>query len=284
MLLEKLNSFLPREVVFPLHMCFTPMMILFFCKEYARSLDNIMPFLDSYGAASGQSINNDKCFFYLGKHALQRESNIQSLLGFNRGKVHFTYLRVPIFNGRPRECHLQSLANKVRSKLEGWFGKLLSMAGHVQLVKSVVLCMLLHSFSVYKWPSSLICLLKKWTRNFIWTSSCNIKKLMIVSWDQVCCPKEEGGLGVRNFDYLNTVALYKCVWNMISTYTPWSSYFKNRFTISTCKVATKYKCSSIWFGLHFVFPQLLSDCRWIIGVGRSVIFGLIVGLTILLFP
>ncbi|KAK3190335.1 hypothetical protein Dsin_029896 [Dipteronia sinensis] len=166
-------------------------------------------------------------------------------LGFSRGKVPFTYLGVPIFNGRPRKSHLQSLADKVRSKLEGWFGKLLSMAGHVQLVKSVVQFMLLHSFSVYKWPFSLICLLKKWTRNFIWTSSCNVKKLMTVSWDQVCCPKEEGGLGVRNFDDLNIVTLYKCAWNMISTDTPWSSHFKNRFTIYAYKLM-EAAWTSIW--------------------------------------
>ncbi|KAK3197941.1 hypothetical protein Dsin_021356 [Dipteronia sinensis] len=103
--------------------------VFVFCKANARSLNNLMALLDSYDAASGQYINKDKCFFYLGKQSLHKESNIQSLLGFSTGKIPFTYLGVPIFNGRPPKSRLQSLADKVRSKLECWFGKLLSYGG-----------------------------------------------------------------------------------------------------------------------------------------------------------
>jgi len=39
----------------------------------------------------------------------------------------FNYLGVPIFVGSPKARFLQSLADKVRSKLASWKGKSLSM-------------------------------------------------------------------------------------------------------------------------------------------------------------
>lgn len=81
---------------------------------------------------------------------------------FLAGSLPFTYLGVPIFRGCPRATHLQSLADKVRAKLLGWKGKLLSLAGRVQLVQSVVQAMLLHSFMIYKWPLTLLKRVMQW--------------------------------------------------------------------------------------------------------------------------
>lgn len=42
------------------------------------------------------------------------------------------------------------------------------------------------------------CLLKDidcWTRNFIWSREVLNKRLCIVSWHKLCCPKADGGLG-----------------------------------------------------------------------------------------
>lgn len=72
------------------------------------------------------------------------------------GSLPFVYLGVPFFRGKPKRVFLQSIVDKAKARLEGWHSKLLSMAGRVQLIKSVIYPMLLHSFMVYAWPISLI--------------------------------------------------------------------------------------------------------------------------------
>lgn len=122
--------------------------VFIFSRGDVHSLKNLMVFLKSYGKASGQNISLEKSSFFCGRYAASRKSIIQSILGCNEGDFPFTYLGVPIFKGQPKRCHFQGLMDRVKSKLEGWMGKLLSMAGRVQLVQSVIQAMLLHSFMI----------------------------------------------------------------------------------------------------------------------------------------
>lgn len=68
-------------------------------------------------------------------------------LGFSIGTLPFTYLGAPIFKGRPKKIHFQHIADRVRIKLANWKAALLSIAGRVQLVKSV--CSK-HAYSYYE--------------------------------------------------------------------------------------------------------------------------------------
>lgn len=213
--------------------------VIIFCRSDARSLKHLQDFRNSYGKASGQIVSRDKSKFFLGKAAAHRTAHVKSILNFQE-EIPFTYLGVPIFRGKPRRIHFQTLADKAKSKLEGWKGKLLSMAGRVQLVQSVVQSLLLYSLSICKWPSSLLKLLNVWCRNFIWSGDCNIRKRVTLSWDKVCVPKSEGVLGLRDFRILNKAALLNLSWKILTTTTPWSSFFKARYNLSSSSFSTRY--------------------------------------------
>jgi hypothetical protein len=76
---------------------------------------------------------------------------------------------VHIFKGKPKVFHLQSIADRIKLKLSSWKASLLSIAGRVQLVKSVIQSMTIYSISLYSWPISLIKEVEKNIRNFIWS-------------------------------------------------------------------------------------------------------------------
>lgn len=78
-----------------------------------------MEFLAAYGSVSGQMISKDKSKFDLGKASVHRVDQVRTILGFQEGCLPFTYLGVPIFRGKPRQIHLQLIADKVKSKLAG---------------------------------------------------------------------------------------------------------------------------------------------------------------------
>lgn len=47
------------------------------------------------------------------------------------------------------------------------------------------------------------------TRDFIWGSSDEGRKLHGVKWDQVCAPRNMGGLGIRKISEMNVALLGK---------------------------------------------------------------------------
>jgi hypothetical protein len=131
-----------------------------------------------YGQASGQFVNPQKSSIFAGSIPQSRLTHIANSLGFQIGYLPFTYLGVPIFIGKLKKCHLQPLADSVKNKLASWKASLLSIVGRVQLVKSVIFSMLLHSITIYTWPSSLIKDMEKWFRNFIWSGNVDKRKLV----------------------------------------------------------------------------------------------------------
>ena len=97
------------------------------------------------------------------------------------GHLPFSYLGVPLFRGKPRKAVLQPIANKILSKFDKWKGKSLSLVGRATLIRSVITGSFVHSFMIYKWPSSLLSLINRKLRNFLWTGSCEETKLVRVA-------------------------------------------------------------------------------------------------------
>jgi len=60
----------------------------------------------------------------------------------------------------------QPIADKI---MLNWKVLLLSIAGRVQLIKSVVQSMLVHIMSIYSWPIKLLKKIEIWIKNFIWS-------------------------------------------------------------------------------------------------------------------
>jgi hypothetical protein len=106
---------------------------------------------------------------YFGNISDRRRHVLADILGFSIRTIPFIYLGIPIFKGKPKVCYLQAIADKIRSKLYAWKASLLSMAGRAELVKSIVHNMLLYNFHIYQWPASLLAIVDRWTRNFIWS-------------------------------------------------------------------------------------------------------------------
>ncbi|PRQ42072.1 putative RNA-directed DNA polymerase [Rosa chinensis] len=260
----------PRNCTAPSHVLYADDLMVF-CRGDKNSLKRLRGFFDRYSAASGQFINAEKSTFYLGARSGHRTGTVQRILGFHAGRLPLIYLGVPIFCGKPRSCHLQVIADRAKSKLMGWQGRLLSMAGRTQLVQSVFQSMLLHSFSVYQWPAYLVKKLSTWARNFIWSGNIETRKIVTVTWTQVCAPKKEGGVGIRDLATLNSAAVLRFAWNSFTSLNQWGDYMRTRYPIlSSSKV--RYRKSSIWPGFRSIALHITHNCRWIIGDGRSVSF------------
>jgi len=130
--------------------------IMIFCKGRLTSIQALMQLFSSYALASGQVINPSKSTVYYGSISTARINTVSYMIGFNKGSLTFNYLGVPIFKGKPKKSHLIPIADKIKAKLSAWKASLLSIAGRVLLVKSVIQGMLIHSISIYYWPKQLL--------------------------------------------------------------------------------------------------------------------------------
>ena len=57
--------------------------------------------------------------------------------------------------------------------------------------------------------------IKKIQRRFLWGGGLDLKKIAWIKWDQVCLPKEKGGLGIKDIDTFNLALLGKWKWNLM---------------------------------------------------------------------
>jgi hypothetical protein len=112
--------------------------LMVFCKGKLSGLKELKKLFNNYALQSGQVISTAKSTIYSGSITHGRLNIIVDLLNFKVGALPFNYLGVPIFKGKPKSSYLQPVADKIASKLIAWKASLLSMAGRVQLVKSVI--------------------------------------------------------------------------------------------------------------------------------------------------
>ena len=244
-----------RNTKVPSHILYTDD-IMIFCKGKRSCVEALIDLFTKYAQESGQKVNPNKSTVFTGSIPSTRLNQLINIIGFNLGTLPFNYLGVPIFKGRPKARYLQPIADTIKSKLSAWKASLLSIAGRVQLVKSVVQSMLIHTITVNNWHVSLLKELDCNIRNFIWSGDITKRKLVLVAWKKVCRPYDQGGLGLRSILNLNSAANMKLCWNMLHSKVTWSKLLYSR-VIRNCKVINYHIFSSIWSSIKNEYSVII---------------------------
>jgi ribonuclease HI len=260
----------PRSCLVPSHSLYADD-ILIFCKGNLAGLRNLKDLFSQYALESGQVINSSKSTIFSGSITPGRLNLIVQLLNFELGSLPFDYLGVPIFKGKPKSLHLQPVADKIKQKLSAWKASLLSIAGRVQLVRSVVQSMLTYSISIYSWPISLLKDLEKCIRNFIWSGDSDKRKLVTVSWKKMCRPYSQGGLNIRSLIKLNEATNLKLGWDLLHSDSSWAKLLRAR-ALRNGRPILHHIFSSLWAGVKTEYSNIKSNSVWIIGDGSSISF------------
>ena len=219
-----------------------------------------------YGDISGQLVNWGKSsIFFRSSISPSRIGSLHSLVGMQIGQLPFSYLGVPLFRGKPRKAVLRPIADKILSKFAKWKGKSLSLAGRATLIRSVITGSFVHSFMIYKWPSSLLSLINRKLRNFLWTGSCEETKLVWVAWYRCCRPYSQGGLGLKDLRLLNDSLLRNFTWKFMTSDSFAFTFLRERYLKHLQKPRGGYVTSSIWSSLRMNYSSLLKEGIWLIG-------------------
>ncbi|XP_039037529.1 uncharacterized protein LOC120174872 [Hibiscus syriacus] len=170
------------------HICFADDLLLF-CHGSLDSVVGVVSFLDKFYEISGLRLNATKTGFFTCGISEDKVELIQRATGFRIGQLPVRYLGVPLVTRKLTSKDCSALLVKIKDKIDKWSNRKLSYGGRLQDVEK--LCM-----------------------KFFWRGSGTSASGARVSWNQVCSPKSEGGLGLRKLaDWSKAccLMLIKCI-------------------------------------------------------------------------
>ncbi|XP_060210563.1 uncharacterized protein LOC132637499 [Lycium barbarum] len=194
------------------------------------SLKKMMNILRNYEKTSVQLVNNDKISFYVHeKVPAVVVSRIKRKTGMRKGSFPFTYLGCPVFYGRRKIVHYESLIRKVMNRVMSWQNRLLSFGRRYILMAHVLQTMPVYLLSVMNPLRGVIDQLYKIFAKFFWSNTAGVKGKHWVAWDKMCLPKCEGGLGFRSLHDISKAFFAKLWWNFRTTITLWGAFMGNKY-------------------------------------------------------
>ncbi|KAL0455489.1 UNVERIFIED_CONTAM: hypothetical protein Slati_0888100 [Sesamum latifolium] len=109
-----------------------------------------------------------------------------SILDYQEGVLPLWYLGLPLLASRLTIADCTPLLLKIDSRIKGWDGIMLSFAGRVQLIKSVLLALQMYWAMAFILPKGIIREIEKRLRSFLWKGTMGVGYAK-VSWHQILC-------------------------------------------------------------------------------------------------
>lgn len=173
------------------------------------SIEILMECLRDFGSRSGLHLNVLKSNIYLAGIQGQIMEDIHSSTHLIRGSMPFRYLGIPLAATSLKVMHFGPLLDSISSAINCWTGSALSYAGRVELIRTVLQGIESFWLSIFPIPAAVQAKMIKLCRSFLWGS-----KRALVAWKDICLPKSEGGLGIRDIKAWNSALLSKLLWNI----------------------------------------------------------------------
>lgn len=141
-----------------------------------------------------------------------QKSSLANIVGLQLGFLPVRYLGVPLSCRKLFRSDCKPLLEKITSRITSWAARLLSYAGRLQLIESVLASLYGYWCSIFLLPVHLIKAVESVCCAFLWKGHSGTVTGARVSWDHLCKPKSEGGLGLKRAAEWNKACLARLFW------------------------------------------------------------------------
>lgn len=177
-----------------------------------------------------------------------------------------------------------TIKERIKCKLAGWKARFLSQAGKIVLINSNLTGIPHYIMQGIRIPNYIAKDMDRKSREFVWQNNMdpdsNHGSLNLVSWDKICGPRCEGGLGIRKYQDINAANLAKLGWKVLTTpENLWvqvvlATYLSNN---NFMEVRKTVKVSRMWKYILDHRYLLKKGIRWVLGMVIELTFGKIIG-------
>ena len=181
------------------------------------------------------------------------------------------YLGFPIKFGNSSTHDFDYILDKVQAKLQGWKANLLSMAGRLTLTKAVISAIPSYAMQGCYLPERIHNNLDRISRNFLWSSTEEKRKIHLVGWTKVTKPKDQGDLGLHAAKERNLTLAAKLCWRMKNEgEKPWAKVLRHKY----CKKADSSKApkSRTWAAFKKGVTLCEKGMKWVLGSNSQLSF------------
>ncbi|XP_050227685.1 uncharacterized protein LOC126677214 [Mercurialis annua] len=147
---------------------------LLFIPYNLEMVRNLLRILRCFELVSGLRINFQKSSI-IGLNVSDNDLNAAAMiLNCKTEKLPFDYLGMPLSNKPLKIAHLAPLRQNFCNRFAQWKGNLLSPAGRLVMIKSVLASLPVYTMCNFAIPSGVIASLEKFMRSFLWSSSSSV--------------------------------------------------------------------------------------------------------------
>lgn len=232
---------------------------------------------DGFCTKSGQRVNYQKSAILFSKNTpIITQTNVAELLNIPKTEDLGRYLGVSSLHGRLKNDSFDSLIKKIQGRLAGWRRKTLSLAGRRILIQSVLSSIPLYTMQTTLFPTSVIKAIEKIFRNFLWGGTVEERKCSLVAWSIVTQDRENGSLGIRKLDDMNTTLLAKLGWQLQSGKEGlWQDIMRGKYATPNLDPSTwkpKQNTSNAWKEILKTIPLLKKGTTKVFKNRNSTLF------------
>ncbi|KAJ0770489.1 putative RNA-directed DNA polymerase [Helianthus annuus] len=232
------------------------------------SVKKVKEALETFTNISGLAPSPAKSTVFFCNVPLAVRQEILNIMPYQEGILPVRYLGVPLISTRLLYKDCKILIERMENKIVNWATKALSFAGRLQLIKSVLSSMHIYWASVFIIPTRVINELEKRIRRFLWNAGSEGRVRAKVAWNDVCLPKNEGGLGIRSIADVNKSLMANHIWSIItkreSIWVRWIHDYKlkgRNFWDVPCRGSISWGWRKILSIRHIIRPHIWSSIQ-----------------------
>ncbi|XP_058769802.1 uncharacterized protein LOC131643564 [Vicia villosa] len=178
-----------------INICFADDILLFSRADFP-SIKLIRSKIRDFTQATCLQMSQPKSKLYFGGVDIPNQNLLMQDMGFQIGKLPFKYLGVSLDSKKLTIPNCQPLIDKMICRFSHWCTRLLSYAGRLQLVKSILFAIDNYWLQIFPLPKKILAHVESLCRRFLWTGQDTDSMKAPISWEHVCDPVVVGGLNV----------------------------------------------------------------------------------------